>query len=118
MGQITPKLRSTTHGFAWWCPACEEVHPLPSGWTFNGDLDKPTFSPSFRHSGKQIVKIDGKWNGEWVCDESGRAVDWCCHYVVTNGQVAYCGDCTHAMAGKTIEMPDLPPHLRDETRGD
>lgn len=29
MGQITDKLRSTTQGFAWWCPGCEMCHPLP-----------------------------------------------------------------------------------------
>jgi len=50
-----------------------------------------------------------------VRDARGEAIDWCCHYNVTAGQVAYCGDCTHALAGATIQMPDLPPHMRDET---
>jgi hypothetical protein len=30
--------------------ACEEMHPLPDSWTFNGDVDKPTFSPSFKQT--------------------------------------------------------------------
>lgn len=41
-------------GFAHWCPACEEMHafaveePFRNGakWTFDGNLEKPTFSPS------------------------------------------------------------------------
>jgi hypothetical protein len=92
--QISAKMRKTTHGFAWWCPGCEEVHPLPfeRGWTFDGNLDAPTFSPSFKHD----------WGNGNVC-----------HYIVTAGQVNFCADCTHDLAGKTVQMPDLPPHLRD-----
>jgi hypothetical protein len=115
MGQIIAKMRNTTQGFSWWCPACEQGHPLPSkyGWTFDGNLEAPTFTPSFKHTGKQPINVDGVWTGEWVRDKDGKAVDWCCHYIITAGQVAYCSDCTHSLAGKTILMPDLPPHLRD-----
>lgn len=117
MGQVTAKLRNTTDGFAWWCPACKEGHPLPhkKGWTWDGSLDAPTFSPSFKHTGKQTVKDEtGRWLGDWVRGPDGEPKDWCCHYIITAGKVAYCGDCTHAMAGQTIDMPDLPPHLRDD----
>lgn len=130
MGQVSAKLRSTTDGFAWWCPACGEAHPLPykKGWTWNGDLTAPTFTPSFRHGPSiQAVHDDkGRWLGLWLMrDKDGNVVRragrepgdtpimWCCHYIVTGGRVAYCGDSTHAMAGKTIDMPDLPPFLRD-----
>ena len=115
MSQVSLKLRRSTDGYMWYCPACDQVHPLPNrGWTFDGNIEKPTFSPSFRHTGKQIVTKDGEWTGEWVRDAQGDPVDLVCHYVVTAGQVAYCTDCTHAMAGQTILMPDLPEHLRDE----
>lgn len=116
-------LRRTEGGYSWYCPACKEIHPLPDGWTFNGDIRCPTFSPSFKHTGHQIEKdADGKWTGRWLM-ESGEAKavrrpddkpkPWCCHYTITNGVVAYCGDCTHAMAGKTISMPDLPSEFQD-----
>jgi hypothetical protein len=71
------------------------MHPLPfeKGWTFDGNIEAPTFTPSFKHD----------WgNGK------------CCHYVMTAGKVAYCGDCTHPMVGRTIDMPDLPPEYRDD----
>lgn len=113
MGQVSAKMRNTTDGFTWWCPACEEAHPLPKGWTFDGNLDAPTFTPSFKHTGKQTVKVNGRWTGGWVRDENGNALDWCCHYIITAGQVAFCGDSTHSLAGKTVPMPDLPDYLRD-----
>ncbi len=114
MSQVSAKLRRSVEGYAWYCPACDEVHPLPDrGWTFNGNVDQPTFSPSFKHTGKKIVTKNGEWTGEWERDEQGNPINWCCHYVVTAGQVAYQGDCTHSMAGQTIPMPDLPEHLRD-----
>lgn len=89
--QVTAKLRRGTNAYYWYCPGCEEMHPLPDRWTFDGNLESPTFNPSFKHD----------WHGG------------CCHYVVTTGQVAYCGDCTHGMANQTIPMPDLPKELCD-----
>ncbi|HLH94977.1 MAG TPA: hypothetical protein VKW08_07655 [Xanthobacteraceae bacterium] len=123
MGQVSAKLRRAEGAFMWWCPACNEMHPLPDGWTFNGDVNAPTFSPSFKHEGAQIEKdASGNWTGRWLT-ETGEAKTvfastdkpkrYCCHYIVAAGRVAYCGDCTHAMAGRTIAMPDLPREFRD-----
>lgn len=113
MGQVSAIMRRTTTGYVWWCPACQEMHPLPDGWTFNGNFDRPTFSPSFRHTGIQSVVVDGKWTGEWVRDADGKPLPWCCHYIITDGQAAYCGDCTHALSGKTVPMPPLPEGFTD-----
>jgi hypothetical protein len=126
--QAGPKMRRTTQGYAWFCPACKEMHPLPDGWKFDGNLERPTFSPSFRY-GPLIQTVNdenGQWLGAWLaCDKDGNVVErvglqagdvpvmWCCHYIITAGQVAYCVDCTHAMKGQTIPMPDLPSWHRD-----
>lgn len=109
MGQITAKMRSTTDGFSWWCPGCEEGHPLPykRGWTFDGNLDAPTFSPSFKHEYPRFKRVDERGIG------IGEKEPYCCHYIITAGQVMFCSDSTHALAGKTVPMPDLPEHLRD-----
>lgn len=81
--RIDPANRCRWH----WCPACELEHPLPDSWTFNGNELKPTFSPSF-------------------LQRFGR--DRLCHYIITDGRIAYCSDSKHELAGQTIDMPPLP----------
>lgn len=120
MSLATPKLRRTERGFAHWCPACGEMHLLycdethiHAGWRMtNADIHHPSFSPSYKHEGKQTVKdATGRWTGEWVTDPAtGRALDFCCHYIITDGNIHYCADCTHSMSGQTIPMPDIPEH--------
>lgn len=63
--------------------AIESNHNMPT-WTFNGDLENPSFSPSllYKHPHKR------------------------CHLFVRNGMIEYLSDCDHAYAGKTIPMPD------------
>ncbi len=115
MGQVSAKLRRAQNGYIHWCPPCGETHRLPDGWTFDGNVDRPTFSPSFKHTGKQTVKDErGEWTGEWVCGADGKALDWCCHYILTAGVLNYCGDCTHALAGQSVPLPDLPAWLCDD----
>lgn len=113
MGQVTSKLRRGEGRYFHWCPACEEMHQLPDGWTFDGNLEAPTFSPSFKHSGMKKVTVNGEWTGEWVRDASGNPVPDVCHYILTAGQLQFCGDSTHALAGQTVPLPDLPEHVRD-----
>lgn len=110
MGQVNAKMRSMTDGFSWYCPGCKGMHPLPSnrGWAFNGDLDRPTFTPSFRHSWKRFHSYTDAGVGV------GEPFECVCHYIVTNGNVQFCGDSTHSLAGQTIPMPDLPEAYRDD----
>ena len=70
------------------CPACGDEHVFDSRWTFNGDFDSPTFTPS-------------------MLARSGRKQDRVCHSFVTDGSIRFLGDCTHEHAGKTLELPDL-----------
>lgn len=113
MGQVSSKLRRGVGGYFHWCPGCQEMHILPDSWNFNGNLEFPTFTPSFKHTGHQIVVVEGHWTGEWVRDANGNTIPSCCHYILTNGQLNYCGDCTHSLSGQSIPLPELPPHVRD-----
>jgi hypothetical protein len=113
MGQVSSKLRRQVGGYAHWCPGCEEMHRLPDRWTFNGDLENPTYSPSFKHLGMQTVKVNGEWNGEWVRDTQGKPVPFICHYILTAGVLNFCGDSTHSLAGKSVPLPPLPEFLTD-----
>lgn len=113
MAQVSATLRRVQGGYAHWCPACEEMHRLPDGWTFDGNLDQPTFSPSFLHSGLKREIVDGRWTGAWVRDLAGEPIKSVCHYILTAGVLNFCGDCTHAFAGRSVPLPALPTNLID-----
>lgn len=73
------------------CPACDTYHAVNGSWEFNGDKDFPTFSPSL------LVTIPGHRGPK----------DYRCHSFVRNGQIIFLSDCSHAMAGKTVDLPEL-----------
>ena len=109
MGQVSSKLRRVAGGYAHWCPGCGEMHsiaveqPFPNGarWTFDGNFDAPTFSPS--------VNITTGPAGDGDPDDKAER----CHYFLRHGHLQFCGDSTHVLAGQTVPLPDLPPHVRD-----
>ena len=76
-------------GSGYWCfhcPGCGRDHPfVVPRWSWNGSLDKPTFSPSL------------------IVD---RGTPRQCHVIVTDGKIQFCSDCFHSLAGKIVEMPD------------
>lgn len=76
--------------YIFFCPACQCVHPYTvPRWSFNGDMERPTFNPSLR-----------------VGKREGSGMETACHLFLENGLIRYCGDCPHGMAGKSIECPD------------
>jgi hypothetical protein len=86
-------------GYHHWCPACNEPHGIAVGkpnrlgakWSFNGDLERPTFQPSVR----------------CFTTEKG-AQRTLCHYFVTAGMIAFCHDNPHKLNGQTVPLPDWP----------
>ncbi len=114
MNQVTNSLRRYAGGFAHWCPGCEEMHKLPDSWRFDGNLESPTFTPSFKHDGIQRVFVNGNWTGEWKRDAVGNTIPYMCHYVLTSGVLNFCADSTHALAGKSVPLPQLPDGYIDE----
>lgn len=96
------------------CPGCDDshrvfVHPT-EGWTWNGDLESPTFSPSIlvrANYGDPPVTPENleQWRREpW----EQRTVERVCHSFVTDGRIQFLTDCTHALAGQTVELPPWP----------
>ncbi len=92
-----PRLKRTTIGDAaillWYCPGCECHHHVPcdAGWSWNGSESLPSLTTSVRHS--------------WTFGEAHEPR--CCHYFVTNGEIHFCSDSTHALAGKQLPLPEL-----------
>lgn len=109
------KLRTLEGGrVAFMCPGCGELHQVSVGdgpgpcWSFNGDFDRPTFSPSILVRGHQISRDEsGNWNGEWERDAEGKPLPSVCHSFVRDGQIQFLGDCTHALAGQTVPLKPI-----------
>jgi hypothetical protein len=36
-----------------------------------------------------------------------------CHYFLRDGQIEFCGDSIHALAGQRVQLPDWPEHEPD-----
>lgn len=76
------------------CPACGIGHSFRvegngPKWSFNGNVDRPTFEPSL------LVK----WRKNGTLDQV-------CHSFVRDGQMQFLSDCTHELAGRTITLPE------------
>lgn len=77
-----------------WCPGCNRAHPISvekpnhsnAKWSWNGDIERPTFSPS--------INIVGH-----------------CHYFIRDGMIEFCADSKHNLAGRTVPLPDYPDRV-------
>lgn len=96
--------------YVFFCPGCSEHHSFivkwgpkhlanrvgrvergnappgqPPTWTFNGDMEKPTFAPSLLYKDKSPL----------------------CHLFLRDGIIEYLGDCGHALKGQKVPMEDV-----------
>lgn len=120
MGQVSTKLRSREGGgFSYWCQGCEEVHAVDGTWTFDGNLEAPTFSPSVLTRSGHFLSNWKEGDPCWCTynrDHPNRPSSFkCrrCHTFIRGGMVEFLDDCSHALVGQTLPLPDLPPHLLD-----
>ncbi len=89
------------------CPGCEDIHCVQVGagpgprWGFNGDFDRPTFTPSILVRWNEPSDIEGEF------DDPTKDRQMICHSFVRDGQIQFLGDCTHTMAGQTVHLPPV-----------
>jgi hypothetical protein len=96
------------------CPGCkcghgiwtEKANSMGGVWTFNGNMAKPTFSPSLliRHplwTPPVTAENFEQWKqAPWPQTQ----VENVCHSFIRDGMIQFLPDCTHALAGKTVPM--------------
>lgn len=93
-------------GIMFWCPGCKSGHMIRHGqgngprWTWNGSHDKPTFSPSV------LARWTEPSDDPAEFDDESKDVKKICHTFITDGQIQFLSDCTHSLAGQTVEMPN------------
>lgn len=92
MAALGKKFRSIAGGeIAFWCPGCDQAHtvripPTENAWGFNGNLEKPTFTPSIS-----------------IFQPPVR-----CHSYIQDGMIQYLTDCSHKLSGMSVELPGFP----------
>ncbi len=79
--------------YIFFCPGCDREHAINETWDFDLNYDEPTISPSIL------------WNGGWYV--KGKWEKHVCHSFVRAGKIQFLNDCTHKLAGKTVELPEI-----------
>jgi hypothetical protein len=119
MARISKVLRSSEdghggQGLLFYCGGCKMAHKVNIGhgpgprWGYNGNPEKPTFTPSVLVSWDQfepsatLPEIREKIGSGEIVQAKVRKV---CHSFVTDGRIQYLSDCTHELAGQTIDLP-------------
>lgn len=95
------------------CPGCDSTHDLPvrgeapqRSWGFNGSAERPTLTPSILATTGPFPE-DTKAEDILGRDKLNAARCLVCHSFVTDGRIQFLGDCTHELAGQTVELPEL-----------
>lgn len=110
------------------CPGCTKagrcrsahhaVYAEPPGphtgakWGWNGSADKPTFTPSILVRSTDMTEKGNADYEAWIQrggpapEEGFDRVETVCHSFVTDGRIQFLGDCTHPLAGQTVDLPE------------
>lgn len=112
------------YGVGFICPGCGQDHTCPTEkyhaegyhelWGFNGDFYLPTFTPSLLwrsgHFAHPVVVTSPYC---WCKPAEGVEAkpEWCyrCHSLVKDGLIEFLSDCSHALAGQTVALPEIEP---------
>ena len=114
MGQLSRVLRNAQDNMLlFWCPGCDGAHGITVGegsgprWSWNGNVDKPTFTPSILvRSQTWTPPVNAENHAEWQRAPWPQTnVATVCHSFVTDGRIQFLNDCTHALAGQTVDLP-------------
>jgi len=130
MGAFIPISRclASTEGapdqIAFFCRGCNMPHSVKIGtgpgprWGYNGNPHAPTFTPSVlartttAPEGREVMTDEESREHAAIYAAGGfEAVmrsrfGLVCHSFITDGRIQYLGDCTHSLAGQTIELPN------------
>lgn len=94
MSRLKVRIRDYGKNYLFFCPGCRYFHSydvrtdgLEPSWEFNGDLEKPSFSPSLL-----------------VNDDLPKLR---CHLFLREGKLCFLNDCFHELKGTIVDLPDV-----------
>jgi Family of unknown function (DUF6527) len=115
MAALSKILRSIEGGqIGFWCPGCDGMHAVGVGagagsrWGYNGDPERPTFTPSILVRGTQ--PLSDEEHARVMRGEAFEPKPLVCHSFVSDGRIQFLSDCTHALAGQTVDIPPFDEH--------
>lgn len=88
---------------SFWCPGCDQAHTIGPAWSYDGNDAAPTIHPSIKVEGVQWEPSSGFHKPRHHVEPRGQTI---CHSFVRSGRIEFLGDCTHDLAGQTVELPD------------
>jgi len=86
------KIRVYKTLFIFECPGCGDTHHFNNGWSFDGNVNEPTVTPS--------ILVNG--NPAYLNPSLPR-----CHSFITKGKIKFLDDCTHYLKGQTVDLPEI-----------
>ena len=136
MSAISKKLRTWAdpatgrEGVTYWCQGCKSSHSICTkggapgqAWQWNGDAERPVFSPSVLARSGHYATGHKPGDSCWCTYKAEHPEDpdsfecVVCHtFIGCNGaqpgEVIFLSDCTHALAGTVQPFPDLPEYMQ------
>jgi hypothetical protein len=119
MSQISKLLRDVEDGgLLFWCPGCDGAHLIKHGagagprWSWNGDVNKPTFTPSVLVNSTKLTELGELQRQAWTrlgypkLETPLDSKPTVCHSFVTDGRIQFLTDCTHSLVGKTVDLQE------------
>ena len=88
---VSPIMAFENNQYIFKCAGCKCLHVVnvnkntPVHWGFNGDVNKPTFTPSL------------------LVNQSHPESR--CHSFIRDGKIQYLNDCYHELKGQTVDIP-------------
>jgi hypothetical protein len=89
---VLKELETTSGDLGGWvftCPGCKKEHWYDTRWKFDGNFEKPSFSPSLLVYPNKTAKQPR------------------CHLWITNGIIRFFDDCDHELKNQTVPMVEL-----------
>lgn len=84
--------------FEFECPGCGCLHYVNTNpqygahWQFNGNIDRPTFSPSILVGAHKVAAGSNELR---------------CHSFIKDGMIQFLNDCEHNLKGQTVELLEI-----------
>lgn len=89
------------------CPGCDMEHTVSvadNGWQFNHDNERPTLSPSIKVTSGHYLSNHKEGDACWCGTRDAAFSCGICHSFVREGRIEFLSDCTHKLAGQTVDL--------------